>query len=180
MTDGVSARVKKRLNSTQRPRLKIPVSAVEAGLELLSLSGLVISFLLLLKYYPDLPASIPNHFGVSGEADSWGDKSTLWYLLGTNVVLYIGLTISRGFPHYFNYPINITVQNARRQYQLAIWFMAVLKTELVGMFAYLEWQMLQVALGRGSGLSSWFLAIVLLGPLLSIVLYVSSVYRNQG
>lgn len=180
MTDRASARAKHLANSTQRPRLKIPISAAEVGLELLSLSGLAISALLLLKYYPHLPFSIPNHFGISGEADSWGSKSTLWYLLGTNVVLYGGLTISRGFPHYFNYPINITEQNARRQYQLAIWFLAVLKTELVGLFTYLEWQMLQVALGRSSGLSSWFLAAVLLVPLVSIVFYVRSVYVNRG
>ncbi len=181
MADRTSTRAKKHhANSSQRPRLKIPLSAAEVVLELLSLSCLAISVLLLLKYYPDLPLSIPDHFGISGEADSWGSKTTLWYLLGTNAALYGGLTISRRFPHYFNYPINITEQNARRQYQLAIWFLAVLKTEVVALFTYLEWEMLQVTLGRNSGLSSWFLAGSLLVPLVSIVVYVRSVYVNRG
>jgi len=32
--------------------------------------------------YPSLPQTIPTHFNASGEADAWGDKSTI-YLLPT-------------------------------------------------------------------------------------------------
>jgi len=161
------------------PRIKIPITPLEFLLELVSILGLVIAALILIKLWPDLPASIPKHFGPTGEVDAWGDRSSLYFVLGTNLFLYVMLTIVRRFPHTFNYPVRITADNAQRQYQLAIWYMALLKAQVVWLFVYLEWQIIQVALERSSGLGTWFLVVVLVGLLLPILIYVLVARKSQ-
>ena len=39
--------------------------------------------------YPSLPETIPTHFNIRGEADDWGDKSTLF--LGPSIMAGVGL-----------------------------------------------------------------------------------------
>lgn len=162
-----------------RPRIKISITPLEVLLELVSLIGLAGAVWILIKFWPDLPAAIPKHFGLTGEVDAWGDRSSLYFLLGVNLFMYVMLTIVRRFPHTYNYPVKITADNAQRQYQLAIWYMALLKAQVVWLFVYLQWQMIQVALGHSSGLGIWFLAIVLVGLFLPILIYVLVARKNR-
>jgi uncharacterized membrane protein len=39
--------------------------------------------------YPNLPTTIPTHFNINGEADDWGDKSTIF--LGPGIMAAVGL-----------------------------------------------------------------------------------------
>ena len=39
--------------------------------------------------YPNLPTTIPTHFNINGEADDWGDKSTIF--LGPGIMAGVGL-----------------------------------------------------------------------------------------
>ncbi|HBG23005.1 MAG TPA: hypothetical protein DDW83_07100, partial [Peptococcaceae bacterium] len=68
-----------------RPVLKIPRSRLEVILEVLAILGILFHVLLLVYYWPALPETIPTHFGFSGEADSWGGKSSLILLLVVNI-----------------------------------------------------------------------------------------------
>lgn len=154
-----------------RPRIRISLTLVEVILELISLIGLLGSAYILAKFWPDLPAAIPKHFGPTGEVDAWGDRSSLYFLLGINLFVYLMMTVIRWFPHTFNFPVTITADNAARQYQLAVWYISLLKAQVVWLFAYLQWQMIQVALGNSTGLGTWFILIVLLGFLLPILIY---------
>lgn len=162
-----------------RPRIKVPVTPLEVLFELLSLLGLVGAAWMLIKFWPDLPAVIPKHFDAAGEVDAWGDRSSLYFLLGTNLVLYVMLTVVRKIPHTFNYPLKVTADNARRQYQLAIWYMALLKAQVVWLFLYLQWQTIQVALGHSSGLGTWFIAVVLAGLFIPILIYVLAARKSR-
>jgi len=76
-------------------------------------------------------------------------------------VLYTGLTVLSRYPHIYNYAWPITLQNAATQYRLARQMVIVLKTEIVWIFAYLDWQTIQTALGRAQGLGQAFLPIFL-------------------
>mgnify|MGYP000288640196 CR=1 FL=1 len=176
---GNSGSCRSKQANQPRPRIKIPLTPLEILLELLSLAGLAGAVWMLMKFWPELPAAIPKHFGPTGEVDAWGDRSSLYFVLGTNLFLYVMLTIVRRFPHTFNYPVRITADNAQRQYQLAIWYMALLKAQVVWLFVYLEWQIIQVALERSSGLGTWFLVVVLVGLLLPILIYVLVARKSQ-
>lgn len=179
MTGSSQGRKQIKLYREQRPCMKIPLSFLEIILEIMSIIGLVCAFYAMIRFWPELPATIPKHFGIDGKVDAWGDRSSLYFLLGVNLLLYVGLSASRWFPQYFNYPVQITEDNARRQYQLAIWFMSILKAQVVWLFVYLQWQTIQVALGYENGLGAWLIAVVLVVPLLSLIIYVSIVFKNR-
>lgn len=160
------------------PRIKIKMTFIEHLLEIISIAGLFTALYYLLKFWPELPATIPSHFGFNGEVDSWSGKSSLYMLLGMNVFLYLLMTIIRRFPYTFNYPVKITEKNAKKQYQLASLYLAVLKAELVWLFVYLQWQIIQVALGSSSSLGPWFLTVGILGFTVPLMVYIIIARKN--
>lgn len=61
-------------------------------LELIPLLLLVLALYLVLSNHAALPDTIPTHFNAQGIADDWGNKSTLFFLLGLNAFIYILFT----------------------------------------------------------------------------------------
>jgi len=140
------------MKKTGRPVLKIPRSPLENVSELLAVLGIIVHAFILFHYWPALPDVIPTHFGISGEADGWGSKNTLFLLVGMSVVMYVVLTVLNFFPHTFNYLVEITEKNARAQYANARLLLNIMKVEMVYLFAYITWGTVQVALGNAQAL----------------------------
>lgn len=67
--------------------------------------------------YEALPDTVPTHFDFTGEADDWGHKSTIWVLLGVNVVMVALLAWLSTRPRWFNYVSDITGDNAQYLYR---------------------------------------------------------------
>jgi hypothetical protein len=78
------------------------------------------------------------HFNLKGAVDGYGGKSSVLYLPLVAAGLYILLTILNHYPRLYNYPVEITGENAQIQYRLATRFMRLLKFEVVLIFAFLE------------------------------------------
>jgi uncharacterized membrane protein len=146
----------------QRPVLSIPPSNQEKQLNLIAIVGLVALFVVAAYGTFVLPDTIPVHFGIDGRANGWGGKNILWVLPGLALFLYGFLTFVGGYPHTFNYIVNITQENAQRQYKIALSTLNWLKTELVWIFAFLEWQMYSLAISNNSSLGVWILPLVLI------------------
>ncbi|ACZ37661.1 DUF1648 domain-containing protein [Sphaerobacter thermophilus] len=146
----------------QRPVLDLPRSSFEIVGELLALIGIIVTVAILLYAWPDLPDRVPTHFGVTGEPDSWGSKTSVLFPPLVMMALYAGLTILNRFPHIFNYPRVITEENAPRQYRLARTLMTWLKAELVWLFAFLEWSIVRTAQGESTGIGVVFLPVMLI------------------
>lgn len=149
-------------NKATQPILRLPLSPTLVALEIAAAVGILAIALFLFQSWASLPPTIPVHFGLTGKPDAWGSKQILWILLALVVVLYLGLTVVNRFPHTFNYPYPITEQNALRQYQLALGLMGWMKADLIWLFAFIEWQMLQVGLGASQGLGVAFLPVIML------------------
>lgn len=162
----------------QRPVLDLPRSSFEIVAELLALAGVIITVVILLRAWPDLPDRVPTHFGPTGEADAWGRKETLLFPPILMMVLYAGITVFNRYPHIFNYPRQITEENAARQYRLARTMMSWLKAELVWVFAYLGWGMVRVAQGEATGLSVVFLPALLVAIFGTLGVYLWASARN--
>jgi len=145
-----------------RPKLNIPLSSFELAVQLVSLLGIVASFVLLLIVWPDIPDKVPTHFGSSGEADAWGGKSTLVWIPMIAVGLYALLTLIEQFPQSYNYLCEITEKNAEFQYRNARMMLECMKLELIYFFGYLEWKTVQVAIGQAEGLGPAFLFVFLI------------------
>ena len=102
----------------------------------------VVGFLLLLGYwtflfkiYPDLPENIPSHMDIKGNIDRYSDKTSVWGLPRTATILYALLTLCSFFPRYFNYGVvEITLENAEKQYTSAVILIRYLKISVVVVF----------------------------------------------
>ncbi|SFC86439.1 DUF1648 domain-containing protein [Clostridium uliginosum] len=149
-------------NKNKRPKVNIPKSNIESIIGVISILGVIIAWIYLIASWINLPYEIPTHFGSSGKADSWGGRYSLLILPILTSVLHILLTTVSKYPQHFNYVVNITEENAKRQYKNARTLIVCLKMEIIAIFLYLEWQSVQVAMNKSTGLGLWFLPIFLI------------------
>lgn len=89
---------------TEKPQILIRKKALmkQFKWEIIPLSLITATFLLTKFYYFQLPAKVPTHFGLSGIADSWGPKSSLYEFLWLMISLYFILVISNWYLCKFN------------------------------------------------------------------------------
>ncbi|NER16145.1 DUF1648 domain-containing protein [Spongiivirga citrea] len=140
-----------------RPKIKIEKDVLDVFLETLGLAFIIIILVLPIVYYNQLPEKIPTHFGADGTADDFGSKSSIWLLPILGTVMFFGLFMLNKYPHIFNYPQKITAENAKKQYQNATKLIRFLNTSIALVFAYITYSTINVAIGKQSGLGSYFL-----------------------
>lgn len=162
-----------------RPVLKVERTRFEIYCEFVAIAAVLFSLFYLFFVWSTLPEKIPSHFNFSGQADEWSGKGSILIVAGVSLFVYLMLTILSRYPQIYNYPWKITEENAARQYLLARQFLVALKTEIVILFAYIEWQTFEVALGHGQGLHVWFLPVFLVVIFGSIALYFIKAYRAR-
>lgn len=163
----------------KQPRIKIPFSRMEVILEVLSLAGLIVMALMIIKAWALLPATIPSHFNAVGQPDGYSGKASLIMLPVIGLLLYLILGILRFFPHVYNYPRPITEHNAERQYRLAINLLAWLKAEIICSFAYITGITIKVALKQSSGLGAGFMVVMLIAIFGTLGVYFYIAFRNR-
>lgn len=135
------------MSSSNRPIIDLPASPFTWVLEGVTLVGVIVSFWLAISTWKSLPPIIPVHFGITGTPDSWGIKEVLWFFPVLNVIFYMVFALVSRHPHTFNYPVAITPENAAQQYYIGRQLLTWMKTELTWLFAFIEWQVIQVSLG---------------------------------
>ncbi len=86
------------------------------------------------------------------------------------LAIYGLLTFISRYPNTFNYPVVITEQNASRQYQIACSMLNWLKSEMVWIFVYIEWQIFHLATTKNPNLGVWFM------PVTSIIIFATIGY----
>jgi hypothetical protein len=145
----------------KRPRLSIPRTQAEVFCDLIAAAVVIGITVYLIAIWASLPASIPVHFNFSGQVDRWGNRNVLFLTSAVMLAMYTGLTILQRFPHIYNYPFGLTPENVHRQYQVARQLLTLIKTEVVCLFAFIQWQTVSVARGRGETLGIWFLPFML-------------------
>ena len=91
--------------------------------------------------------------------------------------MYLFLTILNRYPHKFNYPFDITEQNAEAQYHLARLMVQALKAEVIWIFVYNQWITIKGAMGKEMGLGTAFLSISLLLVFGTIGVYIWRAFR---
>ncbi len=106
-----------------------------------------------------LPATVPSHFGFSGRPDAYSGKDSLLILPIIAIAITALFSALLPYPHLFNYPVQITPENAATQYRFGRGLLLVVNAVVVWVFALLGWSAIQVAQGRAAGLPSWFGAL---------------------
>lgn len=128
---------KKWFSSTNRPKIEVKASFYFIILNGFCNLGLVILWLFALLKFGDFPDEIPVHFTWDGSADYWGSKYFLFIeLLILSLILGI-LTYVSKFYQFYNYPVEITIENAASQYQLALNYFVTMKFLNLILFGYI-------------------------------------------
>ncbi len=127
--------------------------------EIVGVFGVILLVALPLYYFDKLPEIIPNHFGANGEPDGFGDKRVIWSLPIIGVVMYVGMSWLNNYPHIFNYPQQITKENAEKFYTIGTKMLRVLNTLITCVCVFMTYSIIQTALGNQNGLGFWFTLI---------------------
>ena len=147
-------------------------------IEILAIVGLLLHSLAILGSWNLLPESIPVHFNFAGVTNAWGNRSDLVLLFGLSVLVYLSLTRLGRYPHKFNYPWQITQDNAKRQYHLARNFLKVIKCEIIWMFAIISLQMIGISVGQASDLGYFFVPLIIAVTGLTAIGYMAIASRS--
>jgi len=142
-----------------KPRIEIKLRPIDRVIEAIGVLALILLIALPLYYFDKLPETIPRHFGPNGEPDAYSGKSIIWTLPIIGVIMYFGLYWLNKYPHVFNYPKQVTTENARSLYTYGTRMIRTLNTIIACLFTYITYATIQVALGYQTGLGNWFMSI---------------------
>lgn len=145
----------------ERPKINLKLSSMDKIIELLAWLFLLAIWGLTISSYSFLPDKIPIHYNGFGQVDGLGNKITIFTLPLISSIIFAGMTIINKFPHLFNYPINITQNNALQQYTNATRMIRSLKLVIVFVLGLIAWETIQVAHENNEGLGIWFLPLTL-------------------
>lgn len=153
---------------------------------LFGISALLVisSWVIAILYWNKLPSVIPIHFGVTGQANGWADKSVLSvYLMPfLQTLLLFGFAFLYYKPQYSDLPTTMwlmTLEKKNREHAFSL-----IRTMLVGvsvwigsLFTYITFASNSAALDSKSGLSVGIVAGLIFGMILWLVYWTSKVYR---
>jgi uncharacterized membrane protein len=154
-------------------------------LELLPLFLLFVVFYLAFTNYPSLPERIPVHFNFSGYPDGWGSKNQIFFIPGIATFLYLlvtgiclALSQVRDPKSMINMPESakqkITPEKAEYLRIFLLRCLFILKTIILGMFTYLIYGSIEIALNRSESLGTFPAIFGLLIAVLVIFMVVIS------
>jgi uncharacterized membrane protein len=144
-----------------RPKIKLELTTIDKTFEILGWASILAIWALTISNYTILPDTIPIHFNGAGQADGFGGKGNILTLPLIATILFVGLTILKKFPHVYNYPTNITADNALKQYTNATRLIRYLKFIIVVIFGLIALQTIRNVKGETNGLGVWFLPLTL-------------------
>jgi len=163
----------------ERPKLKIELTIADKIVEFVGWLLVILVWGLAIKSYSNLPNTIPTHYNVLGQANAFDGEVNILILPIVATVLFIGLTIINKYPHIYNYPINITNDNALKQYTNATRLIRYLKLILVFIFCLISYQSIRNANGQTDGLGPWFLPLIILLIFVPLIYFIVWSFRNK-
>lgn len=145
----------------KRPKIKIKLTLTDKLFERIGWLLLLISWGMTITSYSTLPDIIPIHYNGAGQADGFGGKGYIFILPLIATILFVGLTILNKFPYIFNYPTQITAENALDQYTNATRLIRYLKFVIVIIFDVIAFVTIRSATGHSDGLGVLFLPLTM-------------------
>jgi len=157
-----------------RPKIKVPYQSLDIVLECISIVLVVLMWLYLLTEYPNLPDIVASHFNAKGEPNDYGSKTFILILPSIATLMYLGLFVLNRYPHLHNYMVNITENNALKNYRFSTRIVRIFSTLIMVLLAYITFQIVEGAKNQTFLLGSSFLPIVISVSILlpiSIIIY---------
>ncbi|SDS00281.1 Protein of unknown function [Formosa sp. Hel1_31_208] len=146
---------------TNRPKIEVPVDGIDIIVDSISATLLLLMIIYTILSYDDLPEIIPSHFNAKGEIDGHSEKQMLWLLPVLGIVTFIGLFILNKYPQIHNYMVNITQDNALKNYRLSTRIVRFTNLFMMLTFALIVFAMIESAKGHTFTFGHWFLYTVI-------------------
>lgn len=141
------------------------------------LALIVLGYLFWITYWalngPDrLPGRIPTHFDISGRANAWGSPGILWILPVVGAGLYLLFTVLASIQfRSFNLPVRVTEINLPFIQQKTSEMVALIKTEMMCLFVYV-----QSGIIRGARVSEFRLSPLIIPSFLVVIFTTLGIY----
>lgn len=164
----------------ERPRIQIPLDNTDKYMDFIGKVCILLLIALPIYYYGKLPDSIPSHFGGDGTPDKFSNKDSIWIMPFIGTFLYIGLSYLNKLPHIFNYPTEITEENALEQYTKATKMMRFINMVIAFTFTYITYSTIQVGLGNSDGLGVWFLPFIFISLTIIPLIYLFKASKKKN
>jgi len=163
--------------NTKRPKIKVPFESLDILLESISIVLIVLMWLYLYTEYPNLPDTVATHFNSNGEPNDYGSKLVILLLPSIATLMYMGLFMLNRFPHLHNYMVNITEENALKNYRFSTRIVRIVNMLSMIMLAYLTYQIVEGAKSNAFSLGTYFLPIVI-GASVLLPLFIIIYFRK--
>lgn len=164
---------------TIRPKIRLELTPTDQFLEILGWFALLLLVGLALVNFFQLPDTIPTHFNAVGEVDAYGGKINILTLPIIGAVLFVGLTVLNRYPHVFNYPTEITAENALRQYTNATRVIRYLKLAVVLIFTFLVFKTSSIAMDKSEGLGLQIYVVIFFLSTLPMLFFVRKLMKTK-
>lgn len=155
----------------ERPIIKLEKKPLDIAVELATFIGVLLLIGLPSFHFANLPDTIPTHFNGKGVADGYGSKNTLLMLPIMGTIMCIGLFALNRVPHIFNYPVEITEENAEKQYRNGTALIRWLNLIIVWSFSFIVWRVIDSATQGEGSLGPYFLPVFLVAIFGTIGIY---------
>ena len=122
---------------------------------------------------------IPTHFDISGQPNGWGPAGVLWLLPIVAAGIYLLMTVlgSIQFRRY-NLPVPVTEANLPFIQKQTSEMVAWIKCELLCLFGYLQWSIIQSARSSEFRLSPLLIPLFLLVIFSTVGWYLTAIIRG--
>ena len=162
-----------------RPRIRIELTVTDKAVEIIGWVALLAIWVLVISNYSNLPDTIPTHYNGMGNADGFGNKTNILILPIIASILFVGITIINKFPYIFNYPTQITEENALRQFTNATRMLRFMKLILVILFGLITFKTIKGANGQSFGHGVWFLPLTLSLIFIPLTYFIIKSFRTK-
>lgn len=164
---------------SNRPKLDLPPNPTDRLLQQLVWTGVAVCWVYAFFSYRRLPATIPLHYNIHGEIDGYGSKMMLW-LLPVLLTFIIGfMSWLNKYPHWFNYPVTITTENAEQHYRAGVRLLTGVQLAVVVIFLVILHSIIPDAHTGESSLHGWVIPLVIALPLLPVAIYFREIFRKN-
>ena len=153
-----------------RPKITVPYETIDTIVELINFTLLILIWIYPIMVYSDLPDTIPTHLNAQGEPDDFGSKATVWILPAIGTFTFFLIFILNRFPHIHNYMVNITEENALKNYRFSTRIMRFVNLFCMILFGVIMYEIIRTAQGhKPMFLGTWFLIATIVVPIIGLV-----------
>jgi uncharacterized membrane protein len=125
-----------------------------------------------------LPSRVPTHFDAAGNANAWGPPSTLWLLPAVAVALYLFITLISLLPTGIRSAAKLSPESRTRIETLIHQMVAWIKLELIFLFAWIQWSILQSVQHAGVSISPLAMPVFIAAILATTGLHSVAIIRS--